>query len=260
MLKILFTADLHSNEEAFRQFVRILDTDDYDCGVIAGDLTEDNVTKEEAIELLGITEDDLLPELSSVEETSVEALERQLRDMYKRTSYYMQVLRIKEQQLKEILTGTKKPIFIVKGNHDKTEWQSYKNVQNIHWKRVRFKGYSFVGYHYTEWNRTTEEMDRDFCKMKPQIGPRTILVTHIPAKNMFENYGDGLGNSILSSIVESEDVALHLFGHIHCRFGWSGKSVDGAYPTKKLFVSIDVKNHKISAVPSFTMETMNTGV
>ena len=149
-MKILYTADLHSNEEAFRQFVRILDTDDYDCGVIAGDLMEDNVTKEEAIELLGITEDDLLPELSSVDETCVEAMERQLRDLYKSTSHYMQVLQIKEQQLKAILTGTKKPIFIVKGNHDKTEWQSYKNVRNIHGKKVFFRGYNFIGYQHTE--------------------------------------------------------------------------------------------------------------
>ena len=64
-MKILFTADLHSNKDAFKQFASILENKDFSLGIIAGDLTDGFISKEKILSMLDITEDDLLPELHS---------------------------------------------------------------------------------------------------------------------------------------------------------------------------------------------------
>ena len=251
VVKILFTADLHSNEEAFRQFVRILDTNAYDCGVIAGDLTEGNVTKEEAIELLGITEDDLLPELSFVDETCVEAMERQIRELYKSNSYYMRVLRVEEQRLKEILTGTKKPILIVKGNHDKTPWESERNVYNIHLKKVRFKGHSFVGYCHTDFDKWDKDMAIELEKIKHHIEHRTIFITHAPAYGVLDQrYSDrcSTGSRAIAKLVSERKPYLHLHGHVHDEYGCSGRTINGAFIKSRCLFEIDIDRNAVRKI------------
>ena len=245
-MKILFTSDLHGKIEAFESFTKALDSDDFDCGVIAGDLLDDGATNEEVMSLLGVTEDDLLPEFAFASETYEESLERQIKELHKPTSYLMRTLKIKEQQLKDILSKTRKPIFIVKGNHDMTDWSSYKNIRNIHGRKVSFRGYSFIGYHYTEFERTQGKQRADFQQIKNHIDNKTILVTHIAAKGVLdystENYSDG--SDALRELLQQTKPALHLHGHIHGRFGWEGRLVNGAYPCKQKFISINIGGKK----------------
>ena len=255
-MKILFTADLHSSLEAFRQFVRVLDTDDYDCGIIAGDLMDDGVTTEDMVRLLHLDDDDLLPELAPAEETYEETLNRQVKELNKPTSNFMKSLSIRERELKEILTVTKKPIFVIKGNHDKTLWKSHGNIRNLHGKKVRFKGYFLIGYQYTEFERTEAEQQRDFQALKRHVNERTILVTHIPAKGTLDNSKESYsyGSIALSELVKEKKPRLHLHGHVHGRFGWEGHSVNGAYPKERAFLSIDVDANKITIVDDLYSE------
>jgi Icc-related predicted phosphoesterase len=45
-MKILFTSDLHGNLEAFSRFSELLDRDEFDLGIISGDLMTYNPEKE----------------------------------------------------------------------------------------------------------------------------------------------------------------------------------------------------------------------
>jgi Icc-related predicted phosphoesterase len=239
-LKILFTSDLHGKTDAFEDFLQILDSVNYDCGVIAGDLLDDGVTKEEAMDLLGIVEDDLLPELAYADESYEETLQRQIEELHKPTSYLMQTLTVKERALKELLSRTRKPIFVIKGNHDMTDWASYKNIHNIHGRKVSFRGYSFIGYQFTEFERTEEKQRACFQQMRKHIDPRTILVTHIAAKGTLDHSIPGYcnGSRALRELLQQTKPLLHLHGHIHERFGWEGRSVNGAYPSERRFIRI----------------------
>ncbi len=120
-MKILFTSDLHSNIQAYKDFVFLLKEYDYDIGIIAGDLIEDYVSDEELIEYFNLTSDDLLEELPSAEESFVETMKKAIKRINDPQGYYMRALKIKENSLKLILNTTNKPILLVPGNHDKKE-------------------------------------------------------------------------------------------------------------------------------------------
>lgn len=236
-MKILFTADLHGQEALFIKFATLLQNQEFDAGVIAGDLIDDNINVYEIRELLNISEEDLIPELPGADETLEEALEHGMKELQNPDGNYMRALRAKEQRIREILYKAEKPIFIVRGNHDLTEWESDRNIYNIHWKKIHFGGYSFVGYQYTEFIRTQDEQRKDFETLSKHIDERTLLVTHIPA------FG------VLEELIHDTNPWLHLHGHIHRPeqlIGNQGISINGAYPYLNRFYGINVYTREIT--------------
>jgi len=71
--------------------------------------------------MFGLTEDDFLEELPSPDDTAEQIIERAIREYENPSGHLMQALKIKEQELKDILKSGGKPIFLIPGNHDKTE-------------------------------------------------------------------------------------------------------------------------------------------
>jgi Icc-related predicted phosphoesterase len=80
-LKYLVTSDLHGKYEAYERFSSMLERDDYDAGIIAGDLLDDGVPDEELPEIFANTDlspDDFLPELALETESRDEYMQRQI--------------------------------------------------------------------------------------------------------------------------------------------------------------------------------------
>lgn len=247
-MKILASSDIHNSLPAFRRFAGILAGRDYDCGILAGDLLDDGVTPEELMARLNLTPDDLLEELAPEGETYVQTLERRARELHDPDGNFMKCLRLKEMEVKELLASAGKPIFVIRGNHDLTDWASYRSVTNIHSKKIRFKGYELIGYQFTEFNRTDEQQRRDFRALGRHLNGRTILVTHIPAKGVldFEPDSYSYGSEPLAGLLRARRIALHIHGHVHGRFGREGRALNVAYPQQRSFVSIDLETKRIS--------------
>ncbi len=232
-MKILFTSDVHSSEAGYRRFAGILRRKDYHVGVIAGDLWHDFLPEIEIARLLGLDGG------GPLDERRARLLERYTRDPWE---VLPEALEAKEREIKDILFEARKPIFIVPGNHDRTRWDSERNLHNVHGKKMRFDGYSFVGYRYTEVERSETEQDRDLERMAGLLGVDTILVTHSPPYGILDRGHGGrhIGSRAVRRLASSQDVRLHLFGHVHEDFGRLGKYYNGAFPRLGAFLRIEI--------------------
>ena len=222
VMKILFTADLHGEIAAFKKFVHILDSQEFDVGVIAGDLTDMFADQAELIEIM-------------VYEKKSRAYQRRFKV---------------EQAIKTILHTSQKPILIIRGNHDSTEWASIGNVYNIHKKRVKLGGCTFLGYQDTEWEKSAKTITRDLEELKSFITPDTVLVTHIAPYGVLDenSVGERTGHPILRTLLERNRPMLHLFGHVHESAGVQGSSVNGAFCKHRAFFSIDLSANSSSGI------------
>ncbi len=209
-MKILFTSDLHSNISLFRSYAKLLRQKDYDVGVIAGDLTDEMILcKEDEIK-----KDNVMGYLSS-----------------------------QEHEIKEILASAGKPVLMVRGNHDLTDWPSEGNLYNIHNKRVRIGKYNFVGCQYSV-------SDAEVASIAGLVDGNTILVTHSAPKGILDStyvrnpLGSRTeirhGDNAIRRLIESDAFRLHLFGHIHAAAGRNGKFYNGSFPQLKMFMKIEI--------------------
>lgn len=164
-----------------------------------------------------------------------------------------------QRYLKQILWKAEKPVFILMGNDDgllNQDWPSENNVHNINLKKVTFKGYTFIGYCYTNmhignhFKRSEQEQERDFRRMEKHLNENVILVTHGPPYGILDRTAVGIriGSHALASSMTRCTVAYHLFGHVHSSYGFSRNSVNGAYPKSHKFFSIDLKKDEIKTV------------
>jgi Icc-related predicted phosphoesterase len=240
-MKILFTADLHGIESAYIRYVELLK--DYDIGVIAGDLQHDRLPEKEIAELLGVER--LNQEYDRFVD-AYEALENQ----------NLKALKIQAVKLNAILNTANKPILIIKGNHDRCEWPSNGNVHNIDQTTFKFyEGFSFVGYQWTNFDRSELMQEADLQSLIPLMDEKTILVTHAPPYKTLDTitvhifgYGptdQALGSQAIRYFVEKTHPKVHLFGHIHECFGRRGNSFNGSYREPKRFIGITIEGAEI---------------
>jgi len=246
-MKILFTSDLHSNKAAFKSFAHTLNTQDYSVGVIAGDLTEGWIRKEELFSLLpDVTEDDFIEELNGPDNNNGQSIDSWFKHF---DLIQLRGLMVEEKQLKTILFKTKKPILIIRGNHDRTTWVSEKNVYNINKKSVLLGGYQFIGL---EQDIPDGQDQSFFHKLSSRINKNTILVTHIPPRTILDtnSQGDKIGRVDLYRLVLTTAPYLHLFGHVHENRGVIGSFLNGSFVDLRGFYSIKVESRKLNVVDS----------
>jgi Icc-related predicted phosphoesterase len=233
-MNILFTSDLHGEEAAFSQFGNLLARKEYDIGIIAGDIQEEYITKKEVISLLGLSEDDLLEELASPDPPD----EIHLWDS-SNAKHVKAALEKKAEPLKEMMLKSGKPVLIVRGNHDKTDWKSEGNMINIGQVHYDNFGYRFVGYEYTELDKSNEEQMVDMELIETLMNSKTILVTHAPPYGILDlmqihdtqkgTISTHIGSKALQVLKQRKPPRLHLFGHVHSSFGVQGRNVNGSY-------------------------------
>ena len=239
-MRILFTSDLHSRTEAYRGFAATLES--FDAGVIAGDLLDDYIDDRELAEIFRASPDDFLEELFSPEATLDDRLEAWRKSPAH--SYQVDGLMKKEREIKAILNEARKPVLVVRGNHDCSPLASEGFFQNIHLRRVEVEGVPFVGYGWIGRELDPERQMDGFDHVESLIDSRTVLVTHCPPFQVLDVPGSGgescsVGSRALAEAVKRARPRLHLFGHIHASAGISGTSVNGSYPRVTRFFGID---------------------
>lgn len=244
-MKLLLGADLHGLEEAYRRFGELLSRDEFSVGVLAGDLMR-YPSKEEL--------DSARSRLGAVQEARAtpvaddgEALERALREL--------------QSRFKSLLGSARKPVVFIMGNDDGImgrglRWESEGLCVDIHMRRATYGTYNLVGYHHTSpfvggtFEKSFEGQEADFRSLQRLVDARTILVTHGPPLGTLDSLPDGshVGSRALGDFVARTRPLMHLFGHIHRRFGQDGASVNAAYPLRRQFMAIDVARAKAEPI------------
>jgi Icc-related predicted phosphoesterase len=250
-VKLLFTSDLHGLESAYRGFAARLASGDYACGVIAGDLMT-HFSPDETEALLaarGLSADDLLPELDSPSDTVTH--ESNL------DSIYAEAIRDKARDLQGMLERAGVPVYFVMGNDDGIvaggyEWSSTSLLVNVNQRRVDLRGWNIVGYQYTLpfvgglFEKPEAEQAEDLRALRELVDDRTILITHGPPRGIMD--WDNYGSQSLRELVDSRHPRVHLFGHIHQAAGVAWPFINGAFPTLRAFLSIDVMSGTVEQV------------
>ena len=263
-MKFLIASDLHGKITAYQHFADLLKVQNFDAGIIAGDLLDDGVPDEEMEEIFQNTEltpDDFIPELQLENESTEEFMDRQLAKLHSKDDPYVRANQYKEKKLRDLLCTAGKPIYVICGNHDQTEWLDGNCIYNIHNKRIKIGKWNIVGYRWTKLDRDEKDHIRDLKYIKRLTNSKTILVTHEPPfgimdlgsysifeKNPESNNNGPIGSKYILKLTKQKKPKVHIFGHVHSQFGILGNSINAAYPHRTSFISLDVDNMDIDII------------
>jgi Icc-related predicted phosphoesterase len=220
-------------------------------GIISGDLSTGTTPNEMdiLIEKHRDANDEILEELHSPSDQPIVIPNKLLAEAN----------REKELEFKAILQTANKPVFFLMGNDDGLvggEWNSIDQLQNINQRRIDIGAYNFVGYQYTNpfvggpFEKTESNQKKDLRRLLKITDTNSILITHGPAYGEIKIASSGaasiqsIGSISLQWFIKKARPKYHLFGHVHYFFGIHGKSINGAYPRFKKFISIDLSSGK----------------
>jgi Icc-related predicted phosphoesterase len=245
-MKILVTADLHGNDKAFVRFAEILKLNNYDAGVLCGDLM--TFPREQELSRARHeleSEGTAIPDRIEMPDPAV----------------VQRALLNKEKEYKHILRGSGKPVVLVMGNDDGllgsgSAWSSEKGIADINQRRARLGKYNFVGYHYTcpfiggTFEKSEVDQSKDFDRLAGLIDEHTVLVTHGPPWGILDTVFDGrrVGSRALRRMIDRKRPMLHVFGHIHHSFGTQGIWANCAYPHCRRFIGVDLETKEFSII------------
>jgi len=164
---------------------------------------------------------------------------------------YVENKTAEEEKLMNILSQSKKHVLFIMGNDDgilENDWSSKGKLLNVNMKRVKFNGYYFIGYSYTnpyvggKFEKNENEQKLDYNRMLKWVAQHTILITHGPAYGIKDKTIDGknVGSESLKSFIEDERIILHCCGHIHNDSGFENKTINIAYPKTREFADITI--------------------
>jgi Icc-related predicted phosphoesterase len=249
-MKILFTSDIHEDLVAYDRFVYLLKERNYDIGIISGDLMEYDLTIKEMESTPGVHSDDLLEELYDPEDSIDDLNERVIRYRKNRNTPLYKTIKYKENKIRKILKSANKPIVIIPGNHDIADWHSDNVIHNVHNKGFQYMGYNFIGFKYTSLEISQRAESRYIKRVERKIINKTILVTHAPPYGILDmNYRqEHIGSKVLARIHTNQNIVLHLFGHVHHSFGFSGKAANGSYVKEKKYIEINTDEIKFNYI------------
>ncbi len=244
-MNILVTSDLHGNMDAFKTFSEMIKKK-YDYGIIAGDLLEDSITLNEMQNALSLEPDDLLEELFDPYDTIEDLEDRVVEYKLNPDSLLSKTLQVKENDYRSVLNSALKTIFVLRGNHDRSKWESRENLFNINLKRFEIKSYNVVGFEYTRLFTTEKQEEELIRPLYELVDTKTILVTHAPAYNMLDrNYrGIPIGSKPIAKLVQRCCPAVHVFGHVHDSAGIHENFANVSFPKRKRFYKVVERRSK----------------
>jgi len=242
-MKLLFASDLHGYDTAYLDFSNALKEGNFDLGVLGGDLMTFPSDEE-----LKIAKGQLESEKTEVHNQNgsndPKVVERALKN--------------KQHYYKQILRNSGKPIVFVMGNDDGilgngSAWTTEKNIVGINQRRAKYGKYNMVGYQYTPpfvggtFEKNEADQVKDFNVLEKLIDDNTVLITHGPPWGILDTASDGknVGSKALRDLIEKRPPRLHLFGHVHRTFGIQGKHANGAYPSSRKFLCVDVEMQEV---------------
>jgi len=221
-MRILLTSDLHGVEQTFRSFSSALQGD-YDLGVIAGDLLDDQLP-ESALARLSHH-----PDQQNAIKTALVA---------------------KEARVITVLKNAGKPVLVIPGNHDTTPLATDGTFINIHMSKFDLDSLAFVGYGCVSRTLGPDLQMLSLHSIENLVTERTILVTHIPPRGTLDLKRDGgqmvsFGSGILAEMVSRRRPKFHFFGDAHGSVGVKGSAVNAAYPLVLSFCGVDTDTGEI---------------
>jgi len=245
-MKALFTSDLHGLRQGYLHFSEILQKENYDIGIISGDLTSP---------ILQDQLDYIRNEIKILKNN--DGKKRKYND--NNSEYIRIAYKEQEKELKKILYESGKQILFIMGNDDGIngfEWCSENSTINVNQKKFKFKTEVFVGYQYTNpfvgglFEKTENEQMIDFKILCQVVDQETVLITHGPAYGRFDNDNENrsLGSKSLRWLIDKKRPKMHLFGHLHGAFGINGIYINGSYPDRKQFIGIDFDSGKAEII------------
>lgn len=257
-MRIRLTSDVHGDIPTIEAFSKLLSGDEFDMGVIAGDILDDGFTSEHiasAVASGALDSDDFVPELPGDDEDTDSYMARQRERLRSTDGPFRKMIGFLETRARFILEHAGKPVLVIRGNHDQSEWVSEGFVSNIEERRVDFDGYSFVGYRWTALDRSEAERRGDLQRLLRMVDRRTVLVTHDAPYGILDSVPDetgsarSIGSPYLRRLSDGAEPALHVFGHVHASFGRKGRCVNVSYPGSRAFVSVDLPGMEMTTIP-----------
>ena len=203
-MRILFSSDLHGHIGAYKRFSELLSEEQFDLGILGGDLMSYSQDKEET--------------------------ERTIKEILHRART-------------RILFIMGNDDGILDYDWDDTELLNNCNMKRLPIGNHTFLGYQYTNPFVGGPFEKTEQLQReDLPILKGLIESSTVLVSHGPAFGTLDVTfsGDHVGSRALRTLVEESNPLFHLFGHIHHSAGIQGRSINGAYPDLGKFVSLDL--------------------
>jgi Icc-related predicted phosphoesterase len=135
------------------------------------------------------------------------------------------------KKLKTILSGLTIPVLFIMGNDDFITFKpELEYVHNIHGSRFEFRGFNFIGYHYSLpfiggiFEKPEPAIESDLAGIKELVNEKTIFVTHSPAFGILDLSSSGIhiGSKSILNFVEKHKIYMHIHGHCHEGFGNTG--------------------------------------
>jgi len=254
-VRILFSGDLHGDEEAFAAFVRHLAA--HDCGIIAGDIFDEFITMRDAREF-GLVPADGLEELPGEDFDEVAEFEARARDAVQNPlSINRRGLEVKRDRFAARIGAVGKPVYFVRGNHDIGAWAGGDCLVNIENRVVRRDGYAIVGL--AQKFRGVRARTTAPRSLVRRIDAATILVCHAPPFGVMDRTfvrgrwdrrvrPRSIGDRRLGRVLGRRSPRFCLFGHVHEGFGVEGNLVNGAWPKERKLVSLDLSTNEVTFI------------
>ena len=244
-MKIFTTSDIHGNQVLIYLLRRIIEKEDVDALIIAGDITPKGFYRlfDNAISY-GFYSPFNLKNRETVLDGKSEQVKAKSDILgfveAPRSGCNVSALKTKQKeklrQMCELLKTMNIPVYMLIGNDDHISDEDWcmilddYGVFNLNSRTHRLKGLNISGFQYvlpTPWNTNNElpedKLAQELRKIENQVDKNTVFVTHGPPKGVLDRITNGLqvGSVSILDLVKDKQPIFHVFGHIHEAFGWA---------------------------------------
>ena len=242
-MKIFTTSDIHGNKALIYLIRRIIEEENVDAVIIAGDITPkgfyrlfDNALSYGFYSPFGLKNREAV--LNGTPEQVKAKLDILGFVKAPHSGCDLSELESKQKeklkQICELLKMMDIPMYLLIGNDDHLSDEDWGRILddygmfNLNSRSHRLEGLNITGFQYvlpTPWNTNNElpedELAQKLRKIEGQVDKNTVLVTHGPPKGVLDRITNGLrvGSVSILDLVKAKQPIFHVFGHIHEAFG-----------------------------------------